>query len=161
MRLSSRKIPAAGWAVAAEGGETIALDVAITPELRREGLAREFVRQVQDARKGDGLQVSDRITVLWAAADPELVTALTQHAAMISAEVLAGSIGPLALGTDLGTEEEGAGEAGPGDGAGNPGDDGTAADDGTGGDHGTPRDRPRVYRHDNDDLGLTFWIRPS
>ena len=35
------QVPRSGWAVAAEGGETVALDVAITPELRREGLARE------------------------------------------------------------------------------------------------------------------------
>src|SRR5215471_4588184 len=44
--------PAAGWAVATGGGETVALEVSITPELRREGLARDFVRLVQDARKG-------------------------------------------------------------------------------------------------------------
>ena len=43
--------PLAGWAVASDGGETVALEVTITPELRREGLAREFVRLVQEARK--------------------------------------------------------------------------------------------------------------
>ena len=76
--------PVAGWAVATDGGETVALEVTITPELRREGLAREFIRLVQDARKGDGLEVTDRITVRWRTADPELAQALTEHQAMIS-----------------------------------------------------------------------------
>jgi isoleucyl-tRNA synthetase len=85
--------PRSGWAVASEGGETVALEVTITPELRREGLAREVVRLVQDARKSDGLDVSDRISLQWSTADPELAAALTEHAPMISAEVLAGQYG--------------------------------------------------------------------
>jgi isoleucyl-tRNA synthetase len=55
--------PRAGWSVAADAGETVALDLGITPELRREGLAREVIRLVQDARKADGLEVSDRTWV--------------------------------------------------------------------------------------------------
>ena len=85
--------PRSGWAVASEGGETIALEVTITPELRREGLAREVVRLVQDARKGDGLDVSDRISLQWSTADPELAAALTEHGPMISGEVLADRYG--------------------------------------------------------------------
>jgi isoleucyl-tRNA synthetase len=81
--------PKSGWAVAAEGGETVALDTAVTPQLYREGLAREVVRLVQDARKGDGLDVSDRIQLRWSTADPELKAALNEHGGMISAEVLA------------------------------------------------------------------------
>jgi isoleucyl-tRNA synthetase len=81
--------PRSGWAVASDGGETVALEVAITPELRREGLAREVVRLVQDARKNDGLDVSDRIWLRWATADPDLAAALAEHGEMISAEVLA------------------------------------------------------------------------
>ncbi len=81
--------PRSGWAVSAEAGETVALEVSITPELRREGLAREVVRLVQDSRKSDGLDVSDRISLRWATADPELAAALTEHGPMISAEVLA------------------------------------------------------------------------
>jgi isoleucyl-tRNA synthetase len=81
--------PRAGWAVAAEGGETVALATDITPELRREGLAREVIRQVQEARKGDGLDVSDRITLWWRAADPELSAALSEHGDLIASEVLA------------------------------------------------------------------------
>ena len=62
--------PRTGWTVAAEGGETVGIEVDITPELRREGLAREVIRLIQDARKSDGLHVSDRITVHWEAAGP-------------------------------------------------------------------------------------------
>jgi isoleucyl-tRNA synthetase len=88
------QVPRSGWAVASGGGETVALEIAITPELRREGLAREVVRLVQDARKGDGLDVSDRISLRWSTADPELAAALTEHGALISAEVLAVDYGP-------------------------------------------------------------------
>ncbi len=88
------QVPRTGWAVASGGGETVALEIAITPELRREGLAREVVRLVQDARKGDGLDVSDRISLRWSAADPELAAALTEHGSLISAEVLAVDYGP-------------------------------------------------------------------
>jgi isoleucyl-tRNA synthetase len=85
--------PVSGWAVASENGETVALDVTVTPELRREGLAREVVRLVQDARKSDGLEVSDRIALRWAAAGPDLAAALTEHGPMISGEVLADHYG--------------------------------------------------------------------
>jgi isoleucyl-tRNA synthetase len=88
------QVPRSGWAVASGGGETVALEIAITPELRREGLAREVVRLVQDARKADGLDVSDRISLRWSTADPELAAALTEHGAMISSEVLAVEYGP-------------------------------------------------------------------
>jgi isoleucyl-tRNA synthetase len=81
--------PRSGWAVASDGGETIALDVTISPELRMEGMAREVVRLVQDARKSDGLNISDRIWLRWTTDDQELAAALTEHGAMISAEVLA------------------------------------------------------------------------
>jgi isoleucyl-tRNA synthetase len=53
----------AGYAVATEGGYLAALTTELTPELVREGLAREFVRRVQDLRKTAGLEISDRIRV--------------------------------------------------------------------------------------------------
>jgi isoleucyl-tRNA synthetase len=86
--------PRAGWAVATDAGETVAIDTTVTPELRREGLAREVIRLVQEARKNDGLDVSDRIALCWAADDPELATALTEHSALIAGEVLAVEFGP-------------------------------------------------------------------
>ena len=88
------QVPRSGWAVASGGSETVALETVITPELRREGLAREVVRLVQDARKGDGLDVTDRISLRWSTADPELAAAMTEHGAMISGEVLAVDYGP-------------------------------------------------------------------
>ena len=50
-----------GWLVATEGNLTIALDIAITPELRKEGLSRELVNRIQNLRKASGFEVTDRI----------------------------------------------------------------------------------------------------
>ena len=86
--------PRAGWAVATDAGETVAVDITITPELRREGLAREVIRLVQEARKNDGLEVTDRIWLRWSTGDPELAAALTEYATLIAAEVLAVEAGP-------------------------------------------------------------------
>jgi isoleucyl-tRNA synthetase len=80
--------PRSGWAVASAGGETVALDLQLTPELRRAGLVRDAVRLVQDARKSSGLEVSDRIE-LWWEADGELAEALQDGAGRLGEEVLA------------------------------------------------------------------------
>jgi isoleucyl-tRNA synthetase len=77
-----------GWGMASEGGVTVALDLDVTPELRREGLARDLVRAVQDARKAAGLEVSDRIE-LAVDASGETARALEEHRDWVSAEVLA------------------------------------------------------------------------
>ncbi|GAA4905891.1 isoleucine--tRNA ligase [Streptomonospora salina] len=84
--------PREGWTVAAENGETVALDLEITPELQRAGLARELVRLIQDARKSGGLEISDRIDLWWSADDPVTAQALQEHATMIAGEVLAVSV---------------------------------------------------------------------
>ncbi|MQA95922.1 MAG: isoleucine--tRNA ligase [Streptosporangiales bacterium] len=81
--------PREGWTVAAEGGETVALDLELTPELRRAGLAREVVRLLQDARKGAGLDISDRIEVWWESANGDVVRSLRENTGLISSEVLA------------------------------------------------------------------------
>ncbi len=81
--------PRSGWTVASDAGETVGLEVDITPELRREGLAREVIRLVQEARKSDRLHVSDRIRVRWETAEPELSAALAGHGELIAGEVLA------------------------------------------------------------------------
>ena len=83
--------PRAGWAVATSLGETVALDLTLTPELRRAGLVRDVVRLVQDARKGAGLEVSDRIE-LWWQADGELAEALREGGPRLGEEVLAVSV---------------------------------------------------------------------
>ncbi len=80
--------PKEGWSVVNEQGETVALDLEVTPELRRAGLAREVVRTLQEARKNAGLEVSDRIEV-WLAADGDLAEALGVHADEVAREILA------------------------------------------------------------------------
>jgi isoleucyl-tRNA synthetase len=81
--------PRHGWAVASEAGETLALDLNVTPELRRAGLAREMVRLIQDSRKSSGFEVSDRISCWWTAQDPDLAESLREHGKLIGGEVLA------------------------------------------------------------------------
>jgi isoleucyl-tRNA synthetase len=80
--------PREGWAVHHDEGESLALDLTVTPELRRLGLSRDVVRQVQEARKGSGLDVSDRVRVTWRA-EGELRDAIEEHAPAIASEVLA------------------------------------------------------------------------
>jgi isoleucyl-tRNA synthetase len=80
--------PRAGWAVQHEGGESIALDLTLTPDLRRLGFARDAVRLVQSARKSAGFHVSDRIILKWQG-DGEPAAAVLEHANLITAEVLA------------------------------------------------------------------------
>jgi isoleucyl-tRNA synthetase len=81
--------PKEGWAVATAGGETVALDLTITPQLRLAGLARDAVRLIQEARKNSGLEVSDRISLRWRSADEQTRAALAAHQPSISEEVLA------------------------------------------------------------------------
>jgi isoleucyl-tRNA synthetase len=85
--ISSEDIP--GWAVAAEAGVTVALDINITEELRKEGIARDFVNRVQNMRKDMGLEVLDKITIE-VERDGEIVTsALTSYKEYISTETQA------------------------------------------------------------------------
>ncbi len=81
--------PSEGWSVASETGVTVALDLEITPELRRAGLARDAIRLIQEARKNSGLDVADRITVRWDSTEPETVEALLENTTVIAYEVLA------------------------------------------------------------------------
>ncbi|MER6024308.1 DUF5915 domain-containing protein, partial [Streptomyces anulatus] len=81
--------PREGWSVASDSGATVALDLEITPELRRAGLARDAIRLIQEARKNSGLDVADRIAVRWTSTSPATVEALTEHTPLISEEVLA------------------------------------------------------------------------
>jgi isoleucyl-tRNA synthetase len=100
------QVPLSGWGVAASGGETVALDLAVSRELLLEGHAREAIRLIQEARKSSGLSVSDRIVVRWDATDPDVAAALSAHAAMVAGEVLAVSFaaGP---GEQVGTRTAG------------------------------------------------------
>ena len=62
VEISSQDIP--GWLVANAGGITVALDITLTDELRKEGIARELVNRIQNIRKDSGFEVTDRITVM-------------------------------------------------------------------------------------------------
>ena len=79
---------AEGYACAEEGGYLVGLDAALTEALEREGLARELVRTVQEARKQAGLDVSDRIT-LRIEGTPEVAAALETHRDYVMEETLA------------------------------------------------------------------------
>src|SRR5690606_22892005 len=79
---------AEGYACAEEGGYLAGLDTTLDDALRREGLARELVRAVQDARKQAGLEVADRI-VLMVDGDEAVAEALAEHREYLMAETLA------------------------------------------------------------------------
>ncbi|HVT22250.1 MAG TPA: isoleucine--tRNA ligase [Mycobacteriales bacterium] len=81
--------PRAGWAVASAGPETVALDLELDDELRAAGMVREVVRSVQEARKSQGLEVTDRIELWWHCEDPTAAAAIRSGSASLAAEVLA------------------------------------------------------------------------
>ena len=87
----------------------VQFDWKITPELRREGLAREVIRHVQAARKKAGLNVDDRIALNLATSDVELKRAIEEHAETIKAETLADELtsGELANATIVKIEKAG------------------------------------------------------
>ena len=87
--------PKQGWAVASDDGETVALDLELDDELRRIGLARDVIRDVQEARKQRGFDVTDRIDLQWAA-NGEVAEAIAAHATEIAEEVLAASFDQVA-----------------------------------------------------------------
>jgi isoleucyl-tRNA synthetase len=80
-----------GYGVATDGGVTVALELEVTPELRREGVARELIRMIQDARKAAGLEVTDRID-LGVETSGEVTEALTAHRGEIAEETLASEL---------------------------------------------------------------------
>ncbi len=80
-----------GWKVATDGELTVALDVHVTDELAREGLARELVSRIQNLRKDSGLEVTDRIDVRLGG--PEAVrAAVEEHRAYVMEETLADTL---------------------------------------------------------------------
>jgi isoleucyl-tRNA synthetase len=78
-----------GYAVAEDAGMLVALDTALTPELRAEGLARELVRNIQDARKNAGFAIADQIAVYLSGGDGWIETVVRQWDGYIRAETLA------------------------------------------------------------------------
>ena len=89
VEIISEDIP--GWLVANEGRLTVALDITVTEELRKEGLARELVNRVQNIRKSSGFDITDKvnITIL---SNEAIDAAVVEYKEYISNQVLAASI---------------------------------------------------------------------
>ncbi len=83
--------PLEGYEVEAESGHAVALQLELDEELRREGLAREIVHAVQNARKEAGLEITDRIE-LGLGGDEGLLAAAREHQAYLAGEVLATAV---------------------------------------------------------------------
>ena len=85
----SEDIP--GWLVANEGSLTVALDITVSDELRREGIARELVNRIQNIRKSQGFEITDKIDVV---VTPNAATdeAVREYADYIGRQVLAESV---------------------------------------------------------------------
>jgi isoleucyl-tRNA synthetase len=86
VEIISEDIP--GWQVANEGKLTVALDVTVSDELRYEGIAREFVNRIQNIRKENGFDVTDKITVT--IEDHDFIhEAIMRHSSYIGSQTLA------------------------------------------------------------------------
>ena len=82
------EVPKSGWMVASHEGESVALDLALSQTLIDAGNVREVIRFIQERRKSDGFEISDRIKVRWNT-DAAIVSAISSAASHISEEVLA------------------------------------------------------------------------
>ena len=80
--------PRSGWSVASHSGESVALDLALDQRLINKGIVREAIRAIQDERKAIGLDVSDRIKVLWNSS-ADAASAIAEARDHIMDEVLA------------------------------------------------------------------------
>jgi isoleucyl-tRNA synthetase len=89
VEIISEDIP--GWLVANEGRLTIALDITVTGELKKEGLARELVNRIQNLRKSSGFEITDKIRLTISASE-EINEVVQDHGMYISNQVLATSI---------------------------------------------------------------------
>ena len=102
LEVSTDEIP--GYELAVKGTLTVALDITITDELKKEGNAREFVNRVQNIRKDSGFNLTDRVEVK-VLENAELQPSLIQYKDYICAEILADSLAFLQV-IDDGTEIE-------------------------------------------------------
>ena len=82
------EVPKSGWSVSSHDGESVALDLELTPALIAAGSVREVIRFIQERRKSDGLDISDRINLTWNATD-EIAAAIESDKQHIADEVLA------------------------------------------------------------------------
>ena len=89
VEIISEDIP--GWLVSNDGNLTVALEVELTPELKKEGMARELINRIQNLRKETGLEITDRIKVT-VAPQEETTAAIEAFGDYIKGQVLADSI---------------------------------------------------------------------
>lgn len=89
MEIFSEDIP--GWLVANEGKLTVALEVTVTEELRREGVARELVNRIQNIRKSSGFEITDKIKVALSK-NPQTDDAVNEYNTYICNQVLGTSL---------------------------------------------------------------------
>ena len=89
VEIYSEDIP--GWLVANEGKLTVALEVTITEELRREGIARELVNRIQNIRKSNGFEITDKIHIMLSK-NPNTDDAVKEYNTYICNQVLANSL---------------------------------------------------------------------
>lgn len=89
VEIISEDIP--GWLVSNEGNLTVALEIELTDELKREGIARELVNRIQNMRKDNAYEITDRINIV-VSSDANTDAAISQYADYIKSQVLADSI---------------------------------------------------------------------
>ena len=94
-----------GWLVASEGRLTVALDVTLTDDLRREGIARELINRIQNLRKESGFEVTDRIRVV-IANSAEIEDALAAYGRYLCEQTLTESLSFAPAADFAGTEVE-------------------------------------------------------
>jgi isoleucyl-tRNA synthetase len=85
------EVPKSGWSVSSHDGESVALDLQLTPGLILAGNVREVIRFIQERRKSEGFDISDRISVAWNGT-PDIVAAIESDHCRIENEVLAVSM---------------------------------------------------------------------
>ncbi len=106
VEIISEDIP--GWLVANEGRLTVALDITVTDDLKKEGLARELVNRIQNIRKSNGFDITDKVNIR-IASTPDSDAAIQAYKEYISNQVLANSIeitsDPIDNATSLDLEE--------------------------------------------------------
>ena len=100
VEIFSEDIP--GWLVANEGKLTVALEVTVTEELRREGIARELVNRIQNIRKSSGFEITDKIKITLSK-NPQTDDAVNEYNDYIRNQVLGTSL-TLADNVENGTE---------------------------------------------------------
>ena len=87
VEITSEDIP--GWLVASEGGLTVALDITLTDDLKKEGISRDIVNRVQNLRKDQGMEVQDKISIQYFSGDETTKQAVEKFKEYIQKETQA------------------------------------------------------------------------